>query len=72
MRRLCWHEEGYRLFPEPNYRRGVTSTSRLTSSPSRMFATASGGRTIFIFDPSPDRTVTSPLLRSTSVILPPN
>jgi hypothetical protein len=52
------------------YRPGVTSTSRLTSSPSRMLATASGGSTIFAFDPSADRTVTSPLLRSMSVILP--
>jgi hypothetical protein len=35
-----------------------------------MVATASGGNTIFAFDPSADRTVTSPLLRSMLVILP--
>jgi hypothetical protein len=55
---------------EAYYRPGVTSTSRLTSSPSRMVATASGGSTIFALDPSADRTVTSPLLRSMPVILP--
>jgi hypothetical protein len=66
---VAGHDEGHQP-SGPDYRRGVTSTSRLTSSPSRMFATASGGSTIFTFDPSADRTVTSPLLRSTSVILP--
>jgi hypothetical protein len=65
---VAGHDEGHQP-SGPDYR-GVTSTSRLTSSPSRMFATASGGSTIFTFDPSADRTVTSPLLRSTSVILP--
>jgi hypothetical protein len=53
-----------------HYRRGVTSTSRLTSSPSRMLATANGGNTSLTLDPSPDRTVISPLLRSISVIRP--
>jgi hypothetical protein len=66
---VAGHDEGHQP-SGPDYRREVTSTSRLTSSPSRMFATASGGSTIFTFDPSADRTVTSPLLRSTSVILP--
>src|SRR5262249_53339582 len=55
---------------EGYYRPGVTTTSRLTLSPSRILATASGGSTIFAFEPSAARTVTSPLLRSMSVILP--